>query len=141
MNSIVLVVPNQLTIGKDNAAEILRKVKIVKDEIKKIEESVDAFARPRLMEKEEIPGLALKFSSPRRSISNVKAAYNAVKSVINPEDFTEICKIGVGDLEKLYKKTVGDISQAKATIELEQKLGDTLEMKQSEPTLILTEAP
>lgn len=138
MNEIQLVVPNTLTIGKDNAAEIFKKVKVVEEQLKTIKAAVDSFARPLLLEKEEVPGLALRYGTPRRSISDVKRAYQAVKGVIPTEDFTEICKIGVGDLEKLYKKNT-ELSQTLATKELMDKLGDAVEMKESDPVLILTE--
>ena len=138
MNSIELIVPPAFEITVNNAASTLRKVKLVEEELKKIKEEIDSVCREKLMAKEEVLGLALKFPSPRRTITDAKAAFNAVKGVISPEDFTEICKVGVGDLEKLYKKNT-ELSQARATIELEQKLGSALEMKQGEPTIILTE--
>ena len=139
MNQIQLVIPNQFEITKDNAADTLEKIKIVQEKLSEIEKQVKEFAMPKLLEKDEIPGLGLKYGNSRRSISDVRGAFKAIKDVVPNEDFVEICKIGIGDLEKLYKKASG-LSQAQATVELSNKLGDIVQVSEGSPSIILTKA-
>lgn len=133
---IEIIVPQKFEITNDNAADTLSKIKIVQEKLKELEESVKEFALPRLIKKEDIPGLALKYGNSRRSISDVKGVFKAVKDIIQPEDFTEICKIGIGDLEKLYKKASG-LSQAQAMVELSNKLGDIIQVSEGSPSIVM----
>lgn len=137
MNEIQVTIPKAFEVTKENAADTLDKIKIVQERLSELEKQVKEFALPKLLEKEEIQGLALKYGNQRRSISDVRGVYKAIKDTIQNEDFVEICKVGIGDLEKLYKKSSG-LSQVQATVELANKLGDLVQVSEGSPSIVLT---
>lgn len=90
----------------------------------------------------DICGLTLKQGSKRAKLGNANDIYDAIQNVgISPEEFVEVCDVGMTKLQKLYysKRKISNEKQTKtgADLELKNLLQDKglLSYSQSAPTV------
>jgi hypothetical protein len=99
----VVTIQPHLLVGQ-SLAEALKKIRLVKDICKSIEDR----AKAELMrDPASVPGFGLKQGRKARSIKDPQAAYNAVSKVIDGGEFASCCKVSIPQLEELYRVKAG----------------------------------
>lgn len=86
----------------------------------------------------EIPGYSLIEAKSPRVVSNVTAAYEAVKDRVDLSDFLAITSIGIGDLEKVFSKHAPKGKKAQWISELDERLREIEALEQGKPFLRLS---
>lgn len=82
-----------------------------------------------------IPGWKLKPGAQRRSIAEAGAAYMKIKDVVSAPEFLECCTVKVGALTTIYA-VKGKIKRPEAAKALASRLGDSLIVKETSPSLV-----
>ncbi len=134
-NEIQLLDEKSITVR--NAAEIYRKAKMVEKHVDAIKARVFLTVKSAVDMGFEVEGITLKPGTKRRVITNAQTAYHSVQHIISPEAFTAACSVKIGDLEEAFRAATGKASKA-AKEELATLLNGCLELKTSEPSLVLT---
>jgi CRISPR/Cas system-associated exonuclease Cas4 (RecB family) len=115
----------------DEIAKYLERAEVVEDIIA----SLKSEAKSRLLAGLPINGYKLENGNSTRSIPNPDSAYERLKEVMTPQEFTKCCKVSAPQLESLLAKSL-QIKTKEAKQKLGELLGTELVVKQGEQKMV-----
>jgi hypothetical protein len=111
--------------------ELLPKIEIAESVIREVKRQAKVLLE---REPDAIDGYRLKPGGERRTILDAQEAYSRIADIISPERFAACCSIQIGKLEAAFREATGATARA-ARVQLDSLLGETLQRKQSEPSI------
>ncbi len=124
----------------NNAAMIYRKCKIVEKHLDSLKQTVFLMVKNAEAENRSIPGLRLKAGSKKRVVNDATKAFNALTTIMSPQDFSGCCTVKIGELEKVFKdKSCLKPREAKEKMDAMLTEAGALELKQGESSLEIIE--
>ena len=106
---------------------------------KKVIAALETRARRLLEENPDVlPGWMLEEGARRRTITDPQLAYTKVSTVLTPEQFAACCTVKISELEKLFKKLLGERTGLKpkdCLVQFTDLLTSAIEVKQNAPSL------
>jgi len=134
-----ITIVDQNAITSQNAADLYRRAKLVEKHIDAIKSKIFLMVQNAEAENRKIPGLTLKPGTKRRIVNDTSQAYQSLAHVLTPQAFASCCTVKISDLDAAYKSATGKTAkEAKAELEAILASVGCLEMKHSEPSLVLT---
>lgn len=115
----------------DEIAKYLERAEVVEGII----EAIKSEAKSRLLAGFPIYGYKLENGNSSRSIPNPDSAYERLKEVMTPQEFTKCCKVSAPQLESLLAKSL-QIKTKEAKQKLTELLGEQLVVKQGEQKMV-----
>lgn len=125
---------NGVVITADNAAALYARCKEAEACISAIKREIYLLAKSCKENGQELPGLTLKDGAKRRKIVDAQKAVDRLGLPV--ELVMPLVDIPIGELETAFKKHAG-LKGSAAKQEFESRLGDSMTVKQSEPSLEL----
>ena len=122
---------NVKALTNDELGKYLERAEVVEDII----EALKAEAKSRLLAGIPINGYKLENGNSSRSIPNPDSAYERLKEVMTPQEFTKCCKVSAPQLESLLAKSL-QIKAKEAKQKLTDLLGEQLVVKQGEQKMV-----
>lgn len=107
-----------------------------------LDECYEEAKRIKKADPDRIPGWELKDGNDVRVVKDAVAAWMKLQSRLSPKQFSECCKVVVGEIERTLweahrdNPALGKLTQKEAKELVNELLGDAIEKRQNAPSLV-----